>query len=91
VAAPAPEAAARDGVSPALAENRVPGHGFVRGKHLCVAKTMAMLTMCSHWGFRRRPRRGAKGGGRSPAGERRRGMQLGKEIKEAGRSFFTTQ
>jgi hypothetical protein len=91
VAAPAPEAAARDGVSPALAENRVPGHGFVRGKHLCIAKTMAMLTMCSHWGFRRRLRRGAKGGKRSPASERRRGMRLGKEIKEAGRSFFTTE
>jgi hypothetical protein len=41
--------------------------------------------------IRARPRRNAKGGGRPAAGERRRGVRLGKNKREAGRSFLTTR
>jgi hypothetical protein len=83
-AAPAPEAEVHGGGSPALAEISIPGHGFAWGKHLCIARIMAMLKECSHGWFGRQPRRDAKGGGRSAASERRRGVRLEKDEREAG-------
>jgi hypothetical protein len=64
---------------------------MVRGLHLHVAREVVKSSMRLHWGFRRRPRHGAKGGGRPAVGERRRGVRLGRSKKEAEKSFLTTR
>jgi hypothetical protein len=63
----------------------------VRGKHLREAGDLANLNMHLHRKDRKRPRHGVYGGGRLPTGERRRGARLGRNKREAGRSFFTTR
>jgi hypothetical protein len=85
-AALAPAAAARSGGGRRRLPKQRSGHEFLHGLHLCVEGEVANSCMSLHRRFGRRPRRGAKGGGRLAAG-----VRLGKNKTEARISFLTTR